>query len=67
MQKDDMSYFRSRAAQERIAARASPNASAREVHDQRADMYSFRVAILAGNVGMRARTRNDERHAEPVQ
>lgn len=65
MQMDDISYYRSRAEQERIAARASPNGPAREIHDQLADMYRFRVAILAGRGGARSPTM-EEHLAEAV-
>ena len=62
---DDISYYRSRAEQERIAARASPSGPARQAHDQLADMYCFRVAILAGRGGVRSPTL-EEHLAEAV-
>ena len=46
MPEDDISYFRRRAIEERIAARRAECAEARFVHDELASMYRFRAVLL---------------------
>ena len=47
MRRDDESYYRGRATEEQIAAQNATSRAAREVHDQLAAMYRFRVAMLS--------------------
>jgi hypothetical protein len=47
MRRNDESYYRGRAIQEQIAAQNATSGAAREVHDQLAAMYRFRVAMLS--------------------
>jgi hypothetical protein len=42
----DESYCRRRAAEEQAAARKATSASARERHDEMAEMYHFRAEML---------------------
>ena len=47
MRTDDESYYRARALQEQIAAQDATRPPVREIHDQLAAMYRFRVAMLS--------------------
>ena len=47
MRRDDESYYRGRAIEEQITAQNATSQAAREVHDQLAAMYHFRVAMLS--------------------
>lgn len=47
MRRDDESYYRGPATEEQIAAQNASSRAAREVHDQLAAMYRFRIAMLS--------------------
>jgi len=51
MRTDDEGYYRARALQEQVAAQNATSKRVREVHDQLAVMYRFRVAMLSRGPG----------------
>lgn len=51
MRTDDESYYRTRALQEQIAAQDATSPPVREIHDQLAAMYRFRIAMLSPGPG----------------
>ena len=66
MRRDDESYCRGRAIEERIAAQNATSGAARKVHDQLATMYRFRAAMLSHSPSEWSGFLQDEEIAETV-
>jgi hypothetical protein len=66
MRRDDESYYRGRAIEERTAAQNATSGAARKVHDQLATMYRFRAAMLSYSPSEWSGFLQDEEIAETV-
>jgi hypothetical protein len=66
MRTDDEAYYRARALQEQVAAQCATCEAAREVHDQLAAMYRFRVAMLSRGPSEWAESLQEDRVAETL-
>jgi hypothetical protein len=66
MRRDDESYYRGRAIEERIAAQNATSGAARKVHDKLATMYRFRAAMRSHSPSEWSGFLQDEEIAETV-